>query len=135
MENITILQGRLVADPELRQTQSGIPVASFTVAWSETYNEKETQLFLDCSAWRGLGEMISKHFYKGKEILVRGRLETQKWQDKDGNNRSTIKMTVDKAHFCGPKNPDSGGFNSPEPSGGFTELPASDPNSDGELPF
>jgi single-strand DNA-binding protein len=103
MINKMILQGRLVRDPDARSTQTGIPVAAFTVAWSEKYGETETQLFLDCTAWRGTAELVCKYFHKGKEIVVEGRLETQKWQDKDGNNRSTIKMTADRVHFCGSK--------------------------------
>lgn len=127
MINKMILQGRLVRDPERRQTQAGVAVASFTVAWSEKYKETETQLFLDCTAWRGTGEMVSKYFSKGKEIAVEGRLETQKWVASDGQNRSTIKMTVDKVHFCGPK---QGGNGYAEPE--FTEMPKV---SEDELPF
>ena len=62
MLNHMVLQGRLTRDPELRNTQSGTPVCSFTVAWSEKYKETETKLFLSCTAWRGTGEMVSKHF-------------------------------------------------------------------------
>lgn len=127
MINKVILQGRLTRDPELRYTQSGVAVCSFTVAWSETYKGNETQLFMDCTAWRGTGELVSNHFFKGKEIVVEGRLETQKWQDRDGKNRSTIKMMVDRAHFCGPKDSQSGEF---EPNVQFEEL-----DDDGELPF
>ena len=137
MLNSMTLQGRLVRDPELRTTQSGVSVASFTVAWSEKYKETETQLFLDCTAWRHTGEFVNKYFSKGQEIVVEGRLETQKWVTDDGQNRSTIKMIVDKAHFSGPKQDssnDSGGAWQPagEPVNvGFEPLD----NGDGELPF
>lgn len=107
MVNHMVLQGRLVADPELRNTQSGIPVCSFRVAWSEKYKETESKLFLSCTAWSGLGEMISKYFSKGQEISVEGKLCVRDWQDKNGNNRQSIEMTVEKAHFCGPRK-DSG---------------------------
>lgn len=126
MVNLMILQGRLTRDPELRNTQSGVPVCSFTIAWSEKYKDTETQLFIDCTAWRGTGEVISKCFSKGKEILVKGKLNTEKWQDKDGNNRTSIKMTVDEFHFCGPKD----GTAAAPASGGFQEI-----DDDGQLPF
>lgn len=134
MINHLILQGRLVADPELRQTQSGTNVCSFRVAWSEKYKEIETKLFLSCTAWRGTGEMISKYFSKGKEIIVEGKLSTRTWE-KDGENRSSIELTVDKAHFCGPKDGDSTNtsatYQELAGSGGwFTELA-----DDGDLPF
>lgn len=71
MVNHLILQGRLTADPELRTTQSGTSVCSFRVAWSEKYKDTETKLFLGCTAWRGTGELVSKYFSKGKEILFK----------------------------------------------------------------
>lgn len=126
MLNLMVLQGRLTRDPELRNTQSGTPVCSFTLAWSEKIKENETQLFLDCTAWRGTGELISKHFSKGKEIIVKGKLNTEKWQDKDGNNRTSIKMTVDEFNFCGPKD---GSAPASAPAT-FTEI-----DDDGQLPF
>lgn len=140
MINHMTLQGRLVADPELRYTQSQTPVCSFRVAWSEKYKETETKLFLSCTAWRGTGEMVSKYFTKGQEIAVEGKLSTRDWQDRDGNNRQSIEMTVSSVHFCGPKQ-DSGGYG----GGGYT--PAGPPvnagpgefseleDADGELPF
>jgi len=103
MINRTVLQGRLCADPELRYTQAGVPVCSFRIAWSEKYKETETKLFLACTAWRGIGEMVSKYFKKGQEIAVEGKLSTRAWQDRDGNNRSAVELTVDNASFCGPK--------------------------------
>lgn len=103
MLNYMTLQGRLVADPELRHTQTQLPVCSFRVAWSEKYKESETKLFLPCTAWRSSAEFVSKYFRKGQEIIVEGKLSTRDWKDKDGNNRQTIEMTVDRVHFCGPK--------------------------------
>ena len=131
MLNHTILQGRLTRDPELRNTQSGTPVCSFTVAWSEKYKETETQLFLDCTAWRGTGEMVSKYFSKGKEIIVEGKLSTRKWTDKEGNNRTSTEMTVERVHFCGPK--DGGGY-APAPVDAHSDFHEIG-EDDGELPF
>lgn len=138
MLNHTALQGRLVRDPELRHTQAGTPVASFTVAWSEKYGEKETQCFLPCTAWRSTGEFVEKYFRKGQEIAVEGKLITRKWVDNDGQNRSTTQLNVDKVHFCGPKQ-DGDSSNTFRPAGapvavsspGFSELG----DDDGELPF
>lgn len=103
MINRMTLQGRLTRDVELRRTQSGKPVASFTVAWSEKYGENERKLFLPCVAWNGTAEMVSKWFSKGSEVLVEGCLVSRKWQDNNGNNRETVEMIVDRVHFCGGK--------------------------------
>jgi single-strand DNA-binding protein len=136
MINRTVLQGRLCANPELRTTQSGVSVCSFRIAWSEKYKENETKLFMNCTAWRGLGEMVSKYFVKGQEIVVEGKLSTREWQDKDGNNRSTNELTVDNVSFCGPKRDDTGNYTASAPAEtpestptGFEEIP------DDELPF
>lgn len=98
-----ILQGRLVRDPELSTTPSGVEVAKFTVAWSEKYKETETKCFLNCVAWRQNGVFINNYFRKGQEILVDGQLTTRTYQDKDGNNRTVTELSVSKAHFCGSK--------------------------------
>ena len=129
MVNHAIIQGRLCADPELRQTQSGTSVCSFRVAWSEKYKETETKLFLNCTAWRGTGEMVSKYFVKGKEIAVEGKLSTRDWEDKDGNKRSSIELTVDRVHFCGSKG-DSSGVPVSVSADDFKEI-----EDDGDLPF
>ena len=136
MINKMVLQGRLTRDVETRNTQSGISVASFTVAWSKKTKDTETQLFLDCTAWRGTADLVAKYFTKGKEIIVEGELSTEKWTDKDGKNRSTIKMTVDQVHFCGNKSDSSAGSASysnatnPAVTSGFEEI-----KDDEDLPF
>lgn len=138
MVNHMVLQGRLCADPELRQTPAGVSVCSFRVAWSEKYKETETKLFLSCTAWRGTGEMVSKYFHKGQEIAVEGKLSTRDWEDKEGNKRSSVEMTVERVHFCGPKSGGEGCNSVPTASApvnvdadDFTDLD----NDDGELPF
>ena len=133
--NKITLQGRMVRDPELRSTQSGTPVASFTIAWSETYNNNEQKLFLPCVAWKNNAEFASRYFSKGSEVIAEGKLTSRKWQDRDGNNRETIELIVDRLHFCGPKREASGdGSNSPEPEysepQGFAEI-----EDEGDLPF
>ena len=104
MLNMTVIQGRLTKDVELRHTQSGTAVASFTVAWSEKYKKQERKLFLPCVAWSGTGEFVSKYFSKGDQIIIEGKLNTRTWTDSNGNNRSVIELTADKAHFAGSKN-------------------------------
>lgn len=103
MLNYTSIQGRITADPELRSTQNGTPVCSFTIAWSEKYGDKETKLFLPCVAWKGTAEIISKYFQKGQEMLLDGKLSTRSWTDNDGNNRSAVELTVSNVYFCGPR--------------------------------
>lgn len=129
MVNRTILQGRLCADPEMRRTNNGTAVCSFRVAWSETIKDRETKLFLNCVAWQGTAELICKYWYKGKEILLEGKLSTREYQDKNGNDRSVTEMTVDRVHFCG-KNEDAQGT-SPQTGGRFVEMD----EDDSDLPF
>ena len=106
--NKHILQGRLTHTPELRTTQSGVERCNFTVAWSERRGENESQLFLNCTAWRGTAELLGKYFSKGQEIIVEGALVQRKYTGRDGVERTVIEMpSVDKVHFCGPKR-DSG---------------------------
>ncbi len=101
--NKTIVQGRMVRNPDMRHTQSGKAVCSFTVAWSEKFGETENKLFLPCVVWDKHAEFVGKHFGKGQEIIVEGRLGSRQWTDKDGNKREIVELTVDRAHFCGPK--------------------------------
>ena len=107
MVNVMVLQGRLTREPEIKSVGDA-SLCSFTVAWSEKYKDKETQLFVDCQAWRGTADFINKYFAKGQEIIVVGKLHTEKWQDKDGNNRSNIRMTVESANFAGGKSDNAG---------------------------
>ena len=102
MINKMILQGRLTADPEIKQTQSGVSCASFTVAWSEKYKEIETKCFQRCKAWRGTADFLGKYFAKGQEIVVCGKMVTEEWE-KDGQKRSAQILSVDDVHFCGKK--------------------------------
>lgn len=104
LNNITI-HGRLTANPELKQTQSGVSVCSFTVAVDRSYSNGEEKItdFFNCTAWRGLGEMISKYFTKGKEILVSGEMHGDKYTDSEGKNRVAWKVQVNTVDFCGSK--------------------------------
>lgn len=126
MLNKTIIQGRMVANPELRQTTNGTAVCSFRVAWSETAKDRETKLFLPCVAWSSTAELISRYFPKGKEILLEGRLSTREYEARDGQKRNSTELTVDRVHFCGKKE-DSGEKVS------YEEL--REVEEDGDLPF
>ena len=112
LNHITIM-GRLVRDPELRRTGSGIAVASFTVAVDRDFGgrdggEKETD-FIDCVAWRQTGEFVSKYFTKGRMIVVSGRLQIRSWNDKDGNKRRTAEVVADNCYFGDSKRDGDGG--------------------------
>ena len=104
LNHITIM-GRMVKDPELRRTGSGVAVASFTVAVDRDFGnngEKETD-FIDCVAWRQTGEFVSKHFSKGRMIIVSGRLQIRNWTDKDGGKRRTAEIVADNCYFADSK--------------------------------
>ena len=101
MLNHIVLMGRLTRDPELRYTQSQIPVATFRLAVDRDFGrgeEKQTD-FIDCVAWRQTGEFVSKYFQKGSMAVVSGRLQMRDWTDKDGNKRTTAEVVVDNVYF------------------------------------
>ena len=106
MLNFCTAMGRLVRAPELRSTQSGTSVTSFTIAVDRDYNsgsEKQTD-FIECVAWRGTAEFVSKYFRKGSMIIVAGKLQSRKWQDRDGNNRINWEIVADSVYFGESKN-------------------------------
>ena len=133
MLNKIILMGRLTRDPELRRTQSGTAVASFTLAVDRDYKpqdgERETD-FIDIVAWRGTGEFVSKYFSKGRMAVVEGRLQVRDWTDKDGNKRRSTEVVADNVYFGDSKRSESG--TQEAPAGEFQELPEEEK---GELPF
>lgn len=147
LNHITIM-GRLTRDPELRYTQSGVAVASFTVAVDRDSQpkdggEKQTD-FINVSAWRSTGEFVSKYFSKGSMIVVAGRLQMRDWTDRDGNKRTSAEIVADNVYFGGSKSQQSAeGCNAPNqsyngsysapPVQGFREI--GDDETDGELPF
>ena len=114
LNHITIM-GRLVRDPELRRTGSGIAVASFRVAVDRDFAPKDggerKADFIDCVAWRQTGEFISKYFTKGRMIVVDGRLEMRDWTDKDGNKRTSAEINVENAYFGDSKRDGDNGGN------------------------
>ena len=114
MLNHIVVMGRLTRDPELRTTQSGVNVASFTVAVDRDFGgrdgaERQTDFF-DCAAWRQTGEFVSKYFQKGRMIVVSGRLQSRKWQDREGNNRTNWEIQADNVYFGDSKRESDGGY-------------------------
>ncbi len=107
MLNCVVLQGRLVADPELRQTQQGIPVASFRIACDRVARagEQKQADFFSVTAWRNSADFVCKYFHKGDMILVEGRLQTSTYQDKNtGKNMTSYDIVANNINFCGGKN-------------------------------
>ena len=104
MLNHITLMGRLVSAPELRVTGSGTKVAALRIACDRDYTpegaEKQCDFF-DAVAWRQTGEFVCRNFTKGQPILVSGRLQTRKWQDRDGKNRIAYEIIVESAYFAG----------------------------------
>ena len=101
MLNTVHLMGRLVADPELRRTQSGIPVCSFRLAVDRDYlssGTRETDFF-DVVSWRSTAEFVSRYFAKGRMAVVDGRLQTRSWTDRDGKNRVSVETVAENIYF------------------------------------
>lgn len=107
MLNKAILVGRLTADPELRQTPSGVSVTSFTVAVNRTYqkdkDEQQTD-FIDVTAWRGTAEFICRYFAKGNAIGIDGSIQTRNYTDKNGNKRKAVEVLASNVTFVESKN-------------------------------
>ena len=133
MLNKVILMGRLTADPELRQTPSGVYVATFRIAVDRSYSgrngEKQTD-FLDVVAWRNTAEFVSRYFTKGQMIVVEGSLQSRSYEDKNGQKRTAIEVVAQNVQFGEPKRKDS-----PQPQSVDVE-PDVEPDLDSEdLPF
>ena len=153
MLNKVFLQGRLVADPELRRTQSNTAVASFRLAVDQDYKDKETGQrkadFINVVAWRQTAEFVSRFLTKGRMAIVEGKLQTRDYTDRDGNRRFVTEVVADNVYFgdsrkdgAAQAESSQGYGNTPgygssasgygSASTGFTNLGDDD---DGELPF
>lgn len=104
MNNICII-GRLTSTPEIKKTTSGVSVCSVSIAVDRDYkvNGEKTTDFIPCVFWRGTAEFVGKYFNKGDMIAVVGSLESRKYKDKDGNNRTVWEVKAEKVNFCGGK--------------------------------
>lgn len=142
LNHITIM-GRLVRDPELRRTQSGKAVTSFTLAVDRDFKNQDGQRevdFIDCVAWGQTAEFVCQYLGKGRMAVVAGRLQLRDWTDKDGNKRRNAEVIAGSVYFADSKPSDAGGkpaalaggsYTSPPP-GTFEEI--ADENS-GDPPF
>ncbi|MBQ3532354.1 MAG: single-stranded DNA-binding protein [Oscillospiraceae bacterium] len=155
MLNKIFIMGRLTRDPELRRTQSGTAVTSFSLAVDRDFKsqsgEKETD-FIDVVAWRATAEFVAKYFTKGRMAVVEGRLQIRDWKDKDGNNRRSAEVVADNIYFGDSKRDggsgydsapaygaSNGGYGAPmggyaAPMGGSSAFAEID-EEDGDLPF
>ena len=134
MLNKVFMQGRLVADPELRHTPNGVAVASFRIAVDRDFKDKagERQAdFVNVITWRATAEFVSKFFSKGRMAIVEGKLQSRNYEDKDGNKRYAVEVIADNVYF-GDSKKDQAAEKEPEfqpPQ--FTEYQ----DDDGDLPF
>lgn len=122
--NIVCLLGRLTADPELRQTQSGIATTSFSVAVDRSYTPKGQDKqadFINCVAWRQTAEFITRYFHKGQRIALHGSLQTRSYTDREGNKRTVYEVVADRVFFAEGKKPE-------------TPAPAADIQREAEVP-
>lgn len=159
MLNHIVLMGRLVRDPELRRTQSGIAVTSFRIAVDRDFQSRDggdkQADFIDIVAWRNTAEYVAKYFTKGRMAVVSGRLQMRDWTDKEGGKRTSAEVVADNVYFGDSKrdsNSSGGSYSgSSGYSGGnsYSSAPAygnsydaspistsfSEVDDDGELPF
>ncbi len=160
MLNKIFLMGRLTRDPELRRTQTGTPVASFSLAVDRDFKDKSTGErttdFIDVVAWRQTAEFVSRYFTKGRMAVVEGRLQIRDWTDKDGGKRRTAEVIADNIYFGDSKRDGDGGsystgfnqggyapsgYSVPAAPSGYGAPPADGDqfaelsDDDGELPF
>ena len=155
MLNKIFIMGRLTRDPELRRTQTGTPVASFTLAVDRDFRDKATGEratdFIDVVAWRQTAEFVSRYFSKGRSAVVEGRLQIRDWTDKEGGKRRSAEVIADNIYFGDSVRRDGEGGGSYSPSS--YAAPASRPapgyeppmgdedqfaelsDDDGDLPF
>lgn len=117
MLNHIDIMGRLVRDPEVRTTGSGLTVTRFTVAVERDYKgqsgQKETD-FIDCVAWRQTGEFAARYLRKGSMAAVSGRLESSTWTDKDGNKHKSWEVSANSIYFGESRKAQDSGFRSRE---------------------
>ena len=134
MINRVILMGRLVADPELKTTTSGISVTSFRIAVDRSYvkaGEQRQADFFDIVAWRSSAEFVCRNFSKGSLIAVDGQLQSRNYQTKDGQNRTAIEVVADNVSFTGERRDASGTYGGSNSYGGYSQAPAPRSNAYG----
>lgn len=145
MLNNAVIMGRLVAQPELKTTGSGISVTSFTVAVDRRFNkqgEEKQADFIDVIAWRNTAEFVCKYFSKGSMIAIQGSIQTRTYEDKNGNKRKAVEIVAVNVSFCGSKNDSAAhdqNASSLPPASAYSTADAEDfkeiPEPEDDLPF
>ena len=144
MFNLVVLTGRLTADPEIKTTPSGVNVTSFSIAVSRRYRSgEETQAdFINIVAWRQTAEFITKYFKKGSMIGIEGSIQTRRYTDKEGKNRTAFEVVANNVQFVEAKREGTGApaMGMPEPPAAFSNASANEftevtGDSDDDLPF
>ena len=132
--NRVVIMGRLTRDPELRRTQTGTAVTSFSLAVDRDFKSRESGEkatdFIDVVAWRQTAEFVCQYFAKGRMAVVEGRLQIRDWKDKDGNNRRSAEVVADNVYFGDSKrdNADGGSFNQSQGyAQSFNQVPQQQP--------
>ena len=110
--------GRLTRDPTLRKTPQDIAVCEFSIACNYKMGEKEETSFVDCVAWRGLAEVVAKYATKGSAVFVRGRLQQNQWEARDGTMKNKLQIVVGDFSFLGerPSGDDTSRGGQPSPT-------------------
>ena len=142
MFNLVVLTGRLTADPELNSTPNGISVTSFSIAVDRRYRsgeERQTD-FINIVAWRTSAEFICKYFKKGNLIGIEGSIQTRRYQDKNGNNRTAFEVVANNVQFVESKRDAAPGAPMSEPPASFSNADVNDfadlgDATDDDLPF
>lgn len=125
MINKVILMGRLTRNPELRHTNSGTPVCSFSIAINNGYGENQTTDFINCVAWNKLAEFVERNFSKGKMIIVIGRIRTRVWEDNDGRKNYATEVIASEVSFGeSKKSSEEGGYERPSYSANESSAPS-----------
>ena len=139
MNNICLL-GRLTVDPELKTTPNGVNVTSFNIAVDKYTNGERKADFIPIVAWRATAEFITKYFKKGNLIGIEGSIQTRRYQDRDGNNRTAFEVVVNQAQFVESKRDAAPGAGVPSEPASFSNADANDfadlgDATDDDLPF
>lgn len=141
MFNLVVLTGRLTADPELKTTPNGISVTSFSIAVSRRYRAgEETQAdFINIVAWRQTAEFVSKYFKRGSMIGIEGSIQTRKYVDKNGNNRTVFEVVANNVQFVESKRDGASAPAGMDEPAAFSNVDANDFTeigaADDDLPF
>lgn len=147
MLNKWLGMGRLTRDPELRHTQNGTAVVTFSIAVERDRKKKDAEKetdYIDVVAWRNTAEFVSKYFSKGRMAVVEGRIQVRPWTDKEGHRRTAVEVVADNIYFGDSKKSEGGSGQGQGGYGGYDGEPGgySEPGSfselddeDGDLPF